>query len=755
MNKLYTILALVIFPYIIYGAHIIGGDITYKCIMIDSDLKRSTFEITMQVYRDSKGGGAILDDPARFGIFRGIGLNWEHIESRNIFLESAEDITNSADPCIIIPSNIGVEKGVYRFEIVLPWSDETYKIAYQRCCRNNTISNLVNPGETGAVFEVNILPDAQKSCNNSPTFDNFPPIVVCAGVNLNASQSATDSEGDQLIYEFCAPIQAGGTDGATTSGDPESCTGVMPNPVNCRPPFEEVEFATPTYTPTNPMGTLSGITINPNTGLLTGKPSLVGQFVVGVCVKEFRNGKLIGEIRRDFQFNVATCQIAVQAGLIPETEKTKLGDVTAKSFEIISCGPTELFIKNTSTEEENIISYLWEMDINGQTESLTTKDATFSFPGLGKYNGRMILNPGIAACSDTADLVVNIHESIDANFDFQYDTCVAGPIDFEDLSTTSGSMITTWEWDFGNGESSSDQNPQIQLQSPGDQNVTLAVTDQNNCADTIMQDISWNPTPDAIIIDPSQFIGCNPSSIFFNNLSSPINEDYIVEWDFGDGESTEAISPTHKYTNTGIFSVNVSITSPIGCKISRSYTDLIEIKPKPTADYTYSPDFPSSFRKEITFNDQSTDAINWSWRFDDIGAAFIQNPTFNFPDTGVYNVDLIVVNNFGCSDTATQVIDIKPIVTLQIPNAFTPNNDGLNDVFKPVGILDGIRDYELIVWNRWGEMIFESRDPNIGWNGEYKNNGTLNQEGVYVYTIKYISPRGEPKNNKGHITLIR
>jgi hypothetical protein len=124
---------------------------------------------------------------------------------------------------------------------------------------------------------------------------------------LNFDHSASDSEGNRLEYEFCAPLHAGGTDGATTPGSPLSCTGVTPLPDNCPPPFEEVEFG-PAYSPLNPMGGSPQISIDPVTGIITGVPNLQGQFVVGVCVKEFKNGIQIGSIRREFQFNVVNCQ---------------------------------------------------------------------------------------------------------------------------------------------------------------------------------------------------------------------------------------------------------------------------------------------------------------------------------------------------------------------------------------------------------------------------------------------------------------
>ncbi len=757
MYKTFIVIIACFGSFSLNAAHIIGGDVTYQCLLIDSAKMESTYEITMTVYRDSRGGGAQFDDPARFGVFRGSNSSWSYLATQMVPLKSTADINSNDDPCVIVPPNIGVQKGNYVFTITLPWSTQSYKIAYQRCCRNNTITNIRNPGETGAAFEVNIFPESQTSCNNSPTFDDFPPIVICAGTPMIIDQSATDSEGDQLFYEFCAPLQAGGTDGATTAGDPNSCTGVMPAPQNtqCPPPFDEVLFQLPAYSATNPMGIASGVTIDPNTGILTGKPQLLGQYVVGVCVKEFRNGKLIGEIRRDFQFNVAFCEIAVQASIEPTGDKVSLGDVVGKSFEINSCGPTTVEIENLSQDVANINSYLWEMSIGGNIVTQNTRNASFDFPGVGTYEGLMILNPNASTCSDTAILSINIFPSIESNFEFVYDTCIAGPVNFTDLSITGSGNITDWNWNFGDGSKETIQNPIYKFSNAGLQNITLTVVDENNCKDIITKEILWAPAPDIIVIEPSQFIGCKPASIFFNNLSSPINQDYNILWSFGDGTTGTEISPTHIYEEEGIYDVSLEVTSPIGCFASRFYPQLIEIKPKPIADFTYTPDQPSSFRKTVDFTDQSIDAVGWAWNFGGIGAAFKANPTFEFPDTGKYKVDLIVVHPQGCTDTLSKIIDVEPLVTLHLPNAFTPNNDGLNDSFKGKGITSGISNYTLQIWNRWGALIFESNDPEIGWNGEMNNNGTLVQQGVYVYTLTYRGPRGENKEQKGQITLIR
>ncbi|MBK9255060.1 MAG: hypothetical protein IPM42_06190 [Saprospiraceae bacterium] len=293
---------------ILTAAHIVGGDVTYQCIESNPITQTTKFRVTFTMYRDVAGNGAPFDMNARFGIFESEqGTDtWEH---RQTIMSNPinRQIVPYEDKCVIVPPNIVIEKANYIFDIELPWSNKVFQITYQRCCRNNTISNIINPGETGAAFFVEIFGNAIEECNNSPVFNKFPPILICNQKLLNFDHSASDSEGNRLEYEFCTPFHAGGTDGATTPGNILSCTGVTPLPANCPPPYDEVMFA-PNYSAQNPMGGSPQISIDPVTGIISGIPNLQGQFVVGVCVKEFKDGVQIGSIRREFQFNVVNCQ---------------------------------------------------------------------------------------------------------------------------------------------------------------------------------------------------------------------------------------------------------------------------------------------------------------------------------------------------------------------------------------------------------------------------------------------------------------
>lgn len=734
------------------GAHIVGGDMTYTCLSVDQLTNTARFEIVFRLYRDSECTNcADLEDNATIGIYLGEGNDWTHFRTRTVPLTLRNNIDPmESNPCIDVPPNIGVEFGEYRFEIDLPISNRTFKIAYQRCCRNNTINNIIDPGATGAVFSVDILPDAQRTCNSSPAFNDFPPILICSGMDVNFDHSAVDTDGDLLVYEFCTPQSAGGPQG---NG---GCNSPVPPPGNCLPPWDQAVFLVPNYSTIAPMGKdINGaplVRIDGSTGLISGVPVILGQYVVGVCVKEFRNGTLIGEIRRDFQFNVVVCEERISAGVETEDPNTMTND-----FVINSCNDPVITFENNSTDENFIISYDWEFVLSdSDTLKSITRNPVLEFPGIGQYHGTMILNKGLD-CTDTAFVEVNIHPQPTSDFTYDYDTCVAGPIAFNDQSYVDNANIILWDWDLDSITSIDIPSPNHQYTDPGKKSITLRITDDNGCKDTLTREIEWFPVPPLLIVKPQFDKGiCAPASVRIDNLSEPIDETYITSWDFGDGSPKDSSkAPIHLYPESGVYSVELEVTSPLGCVTKKFFSDLIDVRPLPEARFDIVTDNPTNFEPIVQFEDQSIDAVSWLWDFDGEGIAFDPNPAHMFQDTGQHEVQLIVTHISGCTDTIVNRVDITPQTTLFMPNAFSPNGDSDNDFFGPVGHVDGIRSYSIQVWDRWGERIFNTEDINHRWDGTVNNAGQQLPQGMYLYMVRYVEPRGQLRELAGQINLIR
>jgi gliding motility-associated-like protein len=734
-----------------YAKHIIGGEIVYK------STASGRYALELRMYRDcqSKGGADYDPDNITYlGVYKFNALTSRYTWVKTITaLNSTKAATVAPDdnPCLILPPNVCVEQKTYFFETGLEVIDDTYYISYQRCCRNETITNIRTPGDIGATYTVEITGEAQKTQNNSPIFKKFPPIVICAGEDVDFDHAATDKEGDQLVYEFCAPLVGGGKGGSDgVPGTGERCDGVRPVPP-CLPPYSTVSFIAPDYSALNPLAGDPIVTINASTGKITGIPKIQGQYVVGVCVTEYRNGKLLSRLRRDFQFNVAQCEPTVFAQI-----KSDLVIAGKKQFVITACGDSTISFKNESTLEKYIQEYRWEFEIKGQKKTYNTRDITVAFPDTGLFKGLMIANPGLK-CSDTAVINARIYPRATADFKFAYDTCVAGPVQFTDLSKSLGKVkFKNWQWIFSDRDTGRVQNPLHLYKKPGIFNVKLIATDFNGCKGEKIKPVRWQPVPPLVVIEPSAANGCAPLSVYFKNLSSPIDSTYKIDWTFGDAATGNKISPTHLYEKEGEYDVSVNITSPIGCKTSRSYSKLIRVLPSVKADFLYSPDKVTTLNPTVTFTDQSKGTISsWNWLFGEkAGISNQPSPTYTFRDTGLHVVMLRVTHASGCVDTLTKRIDVTPVAFLFMPNAFTPNADGVNDTFVGRGVMDGARDYNFTIWNRWGEKVFETTDPTTGWDGKHSSTNAAMQSGLYVYLISFKNPRGESIELKGYATLI-
>lgn len=730
--------------------HIIGGEITYEC------RGNGQFNFTFRMYRDCQGGGACFDSQpsctnsalGHLTVFEGTTIFTTIILNEPTVTEILPNVSN---PCLILPPNICVEEGVYTFSLTLPPSNSTYTLAYQRCCRNSTIVNIATPDRVGATYMTEIPPLTIQTCNSSPIFNDFPPIVICKGEDINFDHSATDPEGDSLVYSFCTPFVGGGFN----TINPFSPIGVTPNP-EPPPPYIPVNFIAP-YSVGNPLNQrLSAgqpkVTINRKTGLISGIPDVVGQFVVGVCVQAFSNGQLVNEVRRDFQFNVANCTPTV----LGDVEETELRMRNNKPlFYIKLCGDDPII--NESSIRSNIQAQSWEFSTPaGSISSTLWNPNDLQFPGSGLYDGTLILNPGLQ-CNDTAQIQVEIFPELNADFTFDYDTCEIGEVTFTDLSNTilGREAIIDWEWTLGNGDTVSQTSFRYLYEEAGTFPVALSVIDFNGCEDTKIQEVAYFPLPPLLVVSPSTFEGCLPATISFDNLSDPINNQYQIFWDFGDGNVGTGLRPTHLYETEGFFSISVEVISPFGCQTDTTWQDLIRTRPSPIADFTFNPREPSNFEPLVQFTDQSVDAIRWEWDFDGRGIAFEPNPSFAFSEKGQKQVTLRVWHENGCEDIKQGFVNVIPQVRYQLPNAFTPNDDGKNDLFFGVGNAEDALSFTLSIWNRYGEKVFETNNPSEGWNGRKNNIGEYVINGVYVVTVRYINPAEEVVNLNGFVTVIR
>ena len=524
-------------------------------------------------------------------------------------------------------------------------------------------------------------------------------------------------------------------------------------------PYASVSWSGPTYSLFNQLGAGSTLTID-SSGLLEGFPIYAGTHVLGVCVEEWSRDSipiLLSETKREFQLNVARCNDAVSADLL-ETEIDEQG-----RFFIRQCGPGPNTIVNESTELQFITSYDWEL--SGPDGNLVTgrsRDFTSDFERVGVYEGIMILNRESFAdnCKDTAQFLVGVYPKTTANFENSEVICDPAPIEFTDLSETEGDQtIVSYAWDFADTSGiSSQQNPAYLYRIAGDFNVSLTVTDNNGCSDNMVRPVTYFPAPRTIIVDPPDGFGCVPYSREFINRSFPINDDYEFDWELGDGATSGDRDPFHTYEDAGIYDVYLGITSPLGCFVDTTFRRLIDARDSPTADFTFNPDPPSNVQPDLSILDRSRDANAIRYEVTDLSGLQLFStaaPDFNYRlrDTSTVNFTQFVTHPSGCRDTISKALNLVLKNTFHAPNAFTPNGDGLNDVFRPEGIWQGATAYTLKVWTRWGELIYTTEVFEEGWDGTFK--GAQSPAGGYLWNVTFINAGGEAKAFKGGVVLVR
>jgi gliding motility-associated-like protein len=333
------------------------------------------------------------------------------------------------------------------------------------------------------------------------------------------------------------------------------------------------------------------------------------------------------------------------------------------------------------------------------------------------------------------------------------------PICINHVLSLSGSGGVNYVWSGPNGFFSSSQSPTVMANTTGYSGTyALTVSDANGCSASTTATVSVSNIPN-VTIAASNNVGCPPLCVDFTfGSSSPVQSYY---WELGNGSQGSTSTGTGCYNTTGIYTVNATINDAYGCSNSATYT--VEVYPVPVADFNHAPIKPIvNIDPEVTFTDASWGAniVGWNWYFMNTAqyTSTSQNTSFMYGEPGTYAVALVVKSDHGCMDTLVRPLVVGEDFGLYVPNAFTPNGDGLNDIFQPKGF--GITQYELLIYDRWGELMFRTNDFNEGWNGARQKNKDVSypliiEDGVYTWLINCTSVFGKSHELKGHVTLIK
>lgn len=721
------------------ATHIVGGEIYYD------NLGNNNYRITMKVYRDCLNGIPPFDDPAFMTIFRANGSVYT---TTTVPISSQMSVPPSNNsPCAPTTANSAcVEEAIYVFTITLPPLAGGYYVAYQRCCRNATILNLVNPGAVGATYWEHIPGPEVVVTNNSPRFTLRPPIYICKGVPIKFNHAATDPDGDSLVYSLCTPFNGLDQCCPLVGTGPSAGCPACPS-TNTPPPYISVPFISP-YSSSYPIASNPAININPQTGFLNGSPTTLGQWVVGVCVSEYRHGVLIGTHHRDFQFNVIACPNLGVAGIDGQTT-TNNGAGTGY------CNGFTISYHNSS--QGNNTSYHWDFgDPNTLSDTSRAYNPTYTFGAIGVYTVTLITNPG-NPCADTTHEVFQVYPLLTPSIITPTAQCLTGN-SFQ-FSSGGGLMGTgSYTWTFGaQATPSVATTPSVSavhFSAAGTYPVNFIVS-ENGCTATDGDTITVYPPTNAQIGN-FEGVGCDPYSLTFPNVSSGVSMNYL--WQFSDGSTSAEATPTHVFTPPGVYSVSLTAISTQYCMDTSKVISVnsITVNPTPLPGFVATPTLTTIFDPDINFYNTtivSENIVSWFYNFDDGSAGSSEiNPVHTYTIWGDYYVTQTVTNGFGCPNTATLLVRILPEFRFWVPNAFTPGKDGLNDIFKPVVI--GVDEYSFMIFDRWGTQIYITNDQLEGWDGRYKDGPCTDDVYVWKCDFRNIVSK-EHEYHVGHVMLVR
>lgn len=370
-----------------------------------------------------------------------------------------------------------------------------------------------------------------------------------------------------------------------------------------------------------------------------------------------------------------------------------------------------------------------------------------------------------SAVSDT--MIIIIMPAPTSNAGSNQQICTGSPIT---LSGTIGGSATTGNWTGGAGTYSPGNSDLNALYTPSAaeyaaDSLILTLTTDNPigfpCTTSSSNVTIYFSKIPLVNFSVDDAAGCPVHCVNFLDLTTVASGSAIAgfTWDFGDNSPVSTSqNPSHCYTQSGVYDVSLTATSNNNCSANLTIPQFVEVFSMPVAEFFPFPDYATVSNTAVTLNDQSSSDVNyWFWSFGDGDtlSAYSPGPVHLFPNdtTGVYVASLIVKNADGCADTVMHEIVIGTDFSFFIPCAFTPNNDGINDYFRGQGI--GILNYDLKIFDRWGNLIFYSEDLNKTWDGKANRGSETAQQDVYVWKVVLTDVFRKKHNYIGTVTIIR
>jgi gliding motility-associated-like protein len=420
---------------------------------------------------------------------------------------------------------------------------------------------------------------------------------------------------------------------------------------------------------------------------------------------------------------------------------------------------------NLNATQKGLTSYHWLITENGTVVSdVTGADDQFQFT----FNRTAVDNTvqfsldtkNFANCTSpvtTSTMTIPMLDNMNVSFTAS-PASQSLPSSTVTITNATNTGPWTYLWDFGDGSTSTDPSISNHTYSVYGQYTIMLTVTSNVCIQTQTQQVTILAIPPVVDFAYAPASGCAPLTVQFTNLTQ-FADPSTYHWDFGDGGTSQAANPSYTYFNAGTYSVSLSASNITGQTITNAKQSIIEVFVKPVANFKVTPPLIYVPGGILYTSNLSTNATGFYWDFGDGQTSTDFRPEHTYKKDGSFTITLAASNESGCTDTLriVEAVIVKKGNEVLVPNAFSPGTngagggDGHNDVFLP--IMRGVVQFEMLIFNRWGQLLFESRDQSTGWDGYY--HGKLCEQDVYMYKLTVKLENGENVVRMGDVNLIR
>ncbi|MGZ4033453.1 MAG: PKD domain-containing protein [Bacteroidia bacterium] len=412
--------------------------------------------------------------------------------------------------------------------------------------------------------------------------------------------------------------------------------------------------------------------------------------------------------------------------------------VTTATGSTTICLGQNTVISASATGGSGSYVYSWTGIGTGATQTVSpSANTTYS----------VVATDALGCAGNMANVTINVTSLTAANLTVSGGTSICSGNSATISSNVFGSTgPVTINWSAGLG---SGNGPFIVTPTT---TTTYVVTVTDACGNSIngYVPVIVNPLP-VINISPQAVTSCSQATLNFVDYSTT-NTGAQYVWTFGDGGTSNQTSPTHDYTSSGTYNVTVTVTSIHGCVNSANTTNTIVVNPGTVAKFSAEAMDGTIISPSYNFNDASVNAATHYWDFGDGANSTAVSPQHTYTNEGTYTVTLYTTTSAGCRDSVSYPVEIKPVFTIYIPNALTPDGNGTNDYFSAKGA--DINEFKMMIFDRWGELIFQTDDIGKGWDGKANHGSEIAETGVYVYKISVRDFEDRYHDYTGHVTLL-